>query len=66
MSYKILLLDVLCEDEFITARVRALNGKLKIVYNIPIGSKNELIVKTSPTTAKERITAFIDTLSPKR
>jgi hypothetical protein len=66
LASKILLLDALCEDEFITARVRALNGKLKIVYNIPIGSKNELIVKTSPTTAKERITAFIDTLSPKR
>ena len=66
LASKILLLDALCEDEFITARVRALNGKLKIVYNIPTGSKNELIVKTSPTTAKERITAFIDTLSPKR
>ena len=63
LSSKLLLIEAICEDEFIALKARAVGGKLKITFEIPAGAKNELIVKASLTSAKERICAFIDTLS---
>ena len=62
---KLLLLEAICEDEFISFGVSAANGKLSFEYKIPAGNKNELIVKRKLTSEKERINAFIDTLSAK-
>lgn len=65
LSSKLLLIDAICEDEFISIQTRTIGGNLKITYAIPKGAKNELIVKAKATSIKERICAFIDTLSMK-
>lgn len=62
---KILLLEAICEDEFVSFGVRNANGRLSLSYTIPTGNKNELVVKRKRTTEQQRINTFIDTLSAK-
>ena len=61
----VLLLEAICEDEFISFGVRNANGRLSLNYTIPTGNKNELVVKRKTTTEQQRINTFIDTLSAK-
>ncbi len=65
LAPRLLLIDSLCEDEFIKISISKRAGCLRLIYDIPQGRENEFIVKAKMADARQRISAFIDTLSMK-
>ncbi len=65
LAPRLLLIDSICEDEFIKISISKRVGCLRLSYDIPQGRENELIVKVKMADTRQRVSAFIDTLSMK-